>query len=295
MSGSIPIPRNRAQLPFQPAEAKKKLSVTKAAVKYATEMRDWEKLHIAIDEMIDIQKQFVGWWNQYVSVRESPGRGGYKSVSELKPISAEQAKTATGISKVQVSRWTGRLDDATAYHANLFQYEYRKAMATLSSELVQQSLSNEHYTPSKYIEAARNVLGEIDLDPASCEEANRIVKATEYFDEKSNGLECNWQGRIWLNPPYGGLAGKFIGKLTNEFEAGNIEASIVLVSAHCTDTAWFQKLWSGLLCFTDHRINFYGDGGRSGSTHGSVFIYFGPSGAAFIEHFRCFGQIVKAV
>ena len=43
---------------------------------------------------------------------------------------------------------------------------------------------------------------------------------------------------------------------------------------------------------TDHRIEFYGDGGRSGSTFGNVFCYFGPDRSAFVERFSEFGAIV---
>lgn len=164
-----------------------------------------------------------------------------------------------------------------------------------SSQLIQQSLSNEHYTPAKYIEAARLVLGEIDLDPASCKKANKIVKAKEFFDEKKDGLTKEWGGRIWMNPPYGDLVGKFVEKLMSEIKAGNVDAAVVLVNAHCTDTIWFQPLWDGCLCFTNHRINFTGDDERSGSTHGSVFIYFGPDESAFVKTFTQFGPVVARI
>jgi DNA N-6-adenine-methyltransferase (Dam) len=160
------------------------------------------------------------------------------------------------------------------------------------SELIQQSTSAEHYTPPQYIEAARLVLGSIDLDPASCKAANKTVKATEFFDKKKNGLEREWHGKVFLNPPYGDLVGKFIAKLMAEMEASRTTEAIVLVNAHCTDTAWFQPLWDGCLCFTDHRINFTGDKDRSGSTHGSIFVYFGPNKALFEENFLQFGTII---
>ncbi len=67
------------------------------------------------------------------------------------------------------------------------------------------SESAEHYTPSSIVESARLVLGSIDLDPASSEEANQIVKATRFFTCEDNGFTRPWSGRVFLNPP-GGLS-----------------------------------------------------------------------------------------
>jgi hypothetical protein len=74
-------------------------------------------------------------------------------------------------------------------------------------QLIHQSKSNEWYTPSEYIEAARLVMGSIDLDPASCEYANETVMAGEYFNKEDDGLSQSWFGNIWLNPPYGRVGG----------------------------------------------------------------------------------------
>jgi hypothetical protein len=169
----------------------------------------------------------------------------------------------------------------------------RKLWGNNDSQLIQQSLSNEHYTPGQYLDAARTVLGGIDLDPASCAEANKVVQAATFFTAENDGLAQSWVGRVWLNPPYGRLPGNFISKFVDEHAAGRVTAGIVLVNAHCTDTDWFQPLWNSVLCFTDHRINFYGDDERSGSTHGSVFVYFGPEEGKFAATFAQFGAVVR--
>ena len=65
------------------------------------------------------------------------------------------------------------------------------------------SLKDEWYTPPAIVEAARVAMGGIDLDPASCEEANKVVRAAAYWTAADGPLERDWTGRVWLNPPYG--------------------------------------------------------------------------------------------
>jgi hypothetical protein len=65
------------------------------------------------------------------------------------------------------------------------------------------SKTNEHYTPIHVVDRARSLLGGIDLDPASCAEANMRISATRIYTEKEDGLRQPWSGRVFLNPPGG--------------------------------------------------------------------------------------------
>lgn len=158
------------------------------------------------------------------------------------------------------------------------------------------SESNEWYTPAKYVEAARRVMGGIDTDPATNAIANRTINATAIYTREDDGLQQEWHGRVWLNPPYGGLSGPFIAKLVEEYEAGRVTEAVVLVNANSTETKWFAPMWQHTLCFTDHRIDFISPHGvKDGSTHGSVFIYLGPNVNRFVEEFDQFGYVVRQV
>ena len=56
--------------------------------------------------------------------------------------------------------------------------------------------NNEWYTPGPIIEAARKVMGNIDIDPASSAAANETVMAKKYYTEETNGLEQEWKSNV---------------------------------------------------------------------------------------------------
>jgi phage N-6-adenine-methyltransferase len=160
------------------------------------------------------------------------------------------------------------------------------------------SKSNEWYTPQRYVDAARELMGGIDLDPASNSTANETVKAANFYDSTSNGLDKDWTGRVWLNPPYGrDEAGSnqdiWSRRLIEQYNASITTEAVLLVNA-AVDTKWFQRLFDYPICFPDHRINFYSpENSVSGSTHGSAFVYFGSQVEKFVEMFSEFGTVVR--
>lgn len=154
--------------------------------------------------------------------------------------------------------------------------------------------SYEWYTPPEYLLAARSVMDEIDLDPASSEEAQKIVKASNFYSKETDGLQHHWKGRVWLNPPYCmPQVAQFVEKALEHYSAGDVEEAIVLVN-NATDTDWFQNIMHfGPVCFTDGRIHFYSNGKQKLQTRqGQAFFYLGLRHKKFAEVFKAFGTVL---
>ncbi len=154
----------------------------------------------------------------------------------------------------------------------------------------------EWYTPTAYIEAAREVLGEIDLDPASSDIAQKTVRAKDYFTVDDDGLKNEWRGKIWMNPPYtSGTIERFISKIIKHFPR-DIPEAIVLVN-NATETKWFQEIATiaSAICFPSGRIKFLDETGEPRGTplQGQAVIYLGDHVAKFIGAFSSFGFCVK--
>lgn len=151
---------------------------------------------------------------------------------------------------------------------------------------------NEWYTASEYIEAARGLFGQIDLDPASCELANKTVKAKQFFTREDDGLLQDWHGRCFVNPPYSQPdLSKFVAKLIAEFSAGKVTEAILLVHNY-TDSRWFHDALTvaSAVLFTKGRIGFINpEGVRAAALQGQVLVYFGKRPNAFKKAFEQFG------
>lgn len=171
---------------------------------------------------------------------------------------------------------------------------YNQAGANAPAHVSNNSGDNEWYTPPEYTEAARTVMGSIDLDPASTEEANESVRAESILTEEDNGLEANWQGRVWMNPPYARpLIDAFCGKLAEDYSAGRVQEACVLVN-NATETGWFHALAevAAAICFPRHRVRFWHPEKKAAPLQGQAIVYLGPNVEAFRREFVQFGFTV---
>lgn len=154
--------------------------------------------------------------------------------------------------------------------------------------------SEEWYTPLGIIMLVRDTFGApIELDPASCAAANRVVQASRIFTTQDDGLAQSWQSRtLFLNPPYGDKIGDFVQKLHDEYKAGHIEQAIALLPAR-TDTAWFQILADFPRCFVVGRLRFWreGEDTPNQATFPSAIVYLGADFFRFAQTFKGMGDV----
>lgn len=278
---------------FDPETAKKNNAKADAVITYAKSVKDWPTLEIAIDQKMEDQSEFVRWWGEKVS----KGHGGNRQEPRSAHLmSTTDAETQTGITHQQVSKWRNRLKDPEKYRAMLFGAAYAKAMVEVNDTTAAKWTGDpESYTPAKYIEAARKVMGDIDLDPASNALAQKTVKAKDWYDEDEDGLVQNWKGRVFLNPPYAyPIVAHFIDKLCDEFASKGITSAILLTNNN-TDTKWWHRAaaYASAVCFTAGRINFYkADGSLTQPTNGQTFFYFGEDVISFRQVFTEFGFVM---
>lgn len=157
---------------------------------------------------------------------------------------------------------------------------------------------NEWYTPQRYIDSAREVLGEINLDPASNPIAQEKIRADVYYTKADNGLSKEWHGKVWLNPPYAQPdISNFVTKMVRERKSGRVSEAVMLTHNY-TDTAWFHEAagTADAICFTRGRIKFESPEGKTAApTQGQAFFYFGKDTDTFADRFKEIGFVMRRI
>ena len=155
--------------------------------------------------------------------------------------------------------------------------------------------NNDWYTPPHLVECVRTALGGvIDLDPASSDKANTIVKAGRYYTEADDGLSQSWEAdSVYINPPYSrGCVKAFMEKMVSEFRIGSFPQGIALVN-NGTETGWFQDAAAACsaVCFPRTRVKYLtADLSKSNSPlQGQAILYFGDRPDMFETAFDSIG------
>lgn len=152
--------------------------------------------------------------------------------------------------------------------------------------------SDEHLTPRFILDAVLECLGGIDLDPCSNSLSCPNVPAARHFIRDDDGLSQPWDGRVFLNPPFGRDVDRWFTKLAGEYCAGRTAAAIVLWKSATETKAW--QVLTGVscqVCFPSRRIDFEGPGNISGSTFSPALFYLGRDRGRFLLAFEGIGQI----
>lgn len=121
-------------------------------------------------------------------------------------------------------------------------------------------------------------LGPFDLDPCAAPSPRPWPTAARHIELPEDGLVADWDGHVWLNPPYSFAAWEWLSKLADHGDG------IALVFARTETAGFVREVWgkaTGVL-FLHGRLHFhYADGDRAAANSGapSVLVAYGERAA----------------
>jgi hypothetical protein len=126
------------------------------------------------------------------------------------------------------------------------------------------------------------LLGPFDLDPCA-----PVVRpwdtADRHFTVEDNGLKQTWEGRVWLNPPFGREAAAWMRKMATH------KRGIALLPARTETVMFYESVWpcASAICFIRGRPHFhYVDGRRAKANSGApiCLIAYSTTDAVVLKH-----------
>lgn len=150
------------------------------------------------------------------------------------------------------------------------------------------SAAEEWYTPAAIVERVVATLEGIDVDPCSNSATDPVIPAGMHFTRHDDGLSRDWNGTVYMNPPYGRAVADWVGKLVAEHTAGRTTEAVALLPAR-TDTKWFRRLRHFPKCFIHGRLRF--SGCDQAAPFPSMTVYLGNRPQRFAEAFQDIGDV----
>lgn len=108
-----------------------------------------------------------------------------------------------------------------------------------------------------------------DLDV--CADASN-AKCARYFTEAQDGLRQKWDGRCWMNPPYGREIGRWVFRAYMAAVSAEVKLVCCLLPARTDTRWWFDYCIQGHIVFLKGRLKF-GDA-KNGAPFPSAIVTF---------------------
>lgn len=167
-------------------------------------------------------------------------------------------------------------------------WERRRKLPGIGAHQSARRATDEWLTPPHILEA----LGPFDLDPCSPVERPWDT-ARRHYSAINDGLELDWHGRVWLNPPYSEIE-PWMAKMAWH------NHGTALVFARTEVAWWFDWVWphASAFLFLRGRLTFHlGDGTASKAGHNSggpsVLIAYGQHDAEVLRSCGLAGAFVS--
>jgi len=272
------------------------IHTAETAERIALRVKDPKALTAAISAKLGAQRQYAKKYTE-IFIHGGDRRSEEFQVDSTDHLKREEFCRRDGFIDRTVRRWVERLLDDARFRVELVE-RMKKVWRILEVQTLvhvnENSRETEWYTPAYIIEAARKVMGEIDLDPASSPASQERIKALDYYTREQDGLSRPWPGRVWLNPPYSQPAiDDFCLKLEAECGAGNTTQAVIITN-NGTETHWGQVLLKlcTAVCFHDGRVRFWAPDRESVTPlQGQMISYYGPEVVAFCREFALMGSV----
>ena len=147
------------------------------------------------------------------------------------------------------------------------------------------ALSTTWLTPLEIIRA----LGDFDLDPCgypSWPTAERLICLPD------DGLTAEWEGRVWLNPPYGAAVWTWLDKLADHGDG------IALIFARTETSGFVRQVWekADAVKFLHGRLHFHHPSGERAAANAgapSCLVAYGERNVRALHDSPIPGTVVR--